>query len=119
MHAKIGQDLGVFLLYRQQVVACGAVVGDRPTVGAGVRTVVAAEAPGKSLWPRLFGWTSQVTFISGKIIAQINVGNGTGRLHLHIGDDHVDFLTLEVLQSLRHLWSFAHLVPGVVQVFRA
>ena len=44
LHAQIGQDLGAFLLYRQQVVACGAVVGDRLTVRAGVRTVVAAEA---------------------------------------------------------------------------
>jgi hypothetical protein len=48
-----------------------------------------------------------------------NVGNGIGRLHPNIGDDHVDFLTLEVLQSLRRGWSFAHLAPGVLQVFRA
>jgi hypothetical protein len=119
LHAKIGQDLGVFLLYRQQVVACGAVVGDRLTVGAGVRTVVAAEASREIVVAEVVRMDFPSHLHFREDIAQINVGNGIGRLHPHIGDDHVDFLTLEVLQSLRRGWSFAHLVPGVVQVFRA
>jgi len=86
---------------------------------AGVRTVVAAEASREIVVAEIVRMDSPSHLHFRKDIAQINVRNGIGRLHPNIGDDHVDFLTLEVLQSLRRGWSFAHLVPGVVQVFRA
>jgi hypothetical protein len=89
------------------------------TVRAGVRTVVAAEASREIVVAEVVRMDTPSHLHFRKDIAQINVGNGIGRLHPNIGDDHVDFLTLEVLQSLRRGWSFAHLVPGVVQVFRA
>src|SRR5271165_4978142 len=47
LQAKIGEYLGIFLLYRQQVVAGGAIVGNGLAVGAGVRAVVTAEAARK------------------------------------------------------------------------
>src|SRR5512147_476157 len=45
--AELRQDLGCRLFHRQELVARVAVLGDLPAAGAGVRVVVATEAPGK------------------------------------------------------------------------
>src|SRR5690349_14055486 len=84
LQSKIGKDLGIFLLYRQEVVAGGAIVGNGLSVGAGVRAVVAAEASGKIVVPQVVGVHAPVHFHFRENIAQINLGDVVGCL-LHQG----------------------------------
>src|SRR5215469_17549783 len=75
IQAEIAENLGIFLLDRQQVVAGGTIVGNRLTVGAGVRAVVAAEAAGKVVVPQIVGMHAPVHVHFGKDVAKINFGD--------------------------------------------
>ena len=44
LQSKINEYFGIFLLYRQQVMAGGTIVGNRLAIRAHVRSIVAAEA---------------------------------------------------------------------------
>ncbi len=44
LHSQIGQHLGIFFTRRQNLMACGTVVGDGLAIGTGVTAVMAAEA---------------------------------------------------------------------------
>jgi hypothetical protein len=79
LHAKIGQDLGVSSCTASRLWHAEQSFGDRLTVGAGVRTVVAAEASREIVVAELFGWTPPSHLHFREDIAQINVGNGIGR----------------------------------------
>jgi hypothetical protein len=53
LHSPIVEDLRFLLLHWQKIVAGSAIVGNRQTVRAGVRAVVATEAAGKIVVSKL------------------------------------------------------------------
>ena len=80
LQAKINEYFGIFLLYRQQVMASGTIVGNRLTVRADVRPVVAAEAARRISVTKIVRMHAPAHVHVRKNVAEINLGHVVGRL---------------------------------------
>jgi hypothetical protein len=80
LQAKINEYFGGFLLYRQQVMACGTIVGNCLTVRADVRPVVAAEAARRIIVTKIVRMSTPTYAHVRKNVVEINPGHVVGRL---------------------------------------
>jgi hypothetical protein len=80
LQAKINEYFGIFLLYRQQVMAGGTIVGNRLAIRTHVRSIVAAEAARRIIVTKIVRMRTPTYAHVREDVAEINLGHVVGRL---------------------------------------
>jgi len=80
LQAKINEYFGISLLYRQQVMAGGTIVGNRLAIRAHVRSIVAAETARRIIVAKIARMRTPTYAHVRKDVAEINLGHVVGRL---------------------------------------
>jgi hypothetical protein len=70
LQSQVGQDSRILFARSQNLMTRRAVIRDRLAIGPRVVAIMAAEAAGESLCPRLLGCVPQVTCMSGEMLGR-------------------------------------------------